>query len=111
MGIVGYTNTAGTGWREDGEILLKHFIEGKFYDHCSRSRLGRGASTFVPMDIRIALFNSPLHVQNTPSYHLLIVILVIIVIISACPYPKVTAGKRPEAVNYEKDLCILSEHF
>ena len=31
-----YTNTAGTGWREDGEILLKHFIEGKFYEHCSR---------------------------------------------------------------------------
>ena len=76
-----------------------------------RSRLGRGASTFVAMDLRIALFNSPLHVQNTPSYHLLIVILVIIVIISACPYPKVTAGKRPEAVNYKKDLCILSEHF
>ena len=75
------------------------------------------------MDLKIALFNSPLHVQNTPSYHLLIVIivilviiliiviLVIIVIISACPYPKVRAGKRPEAVNYEKDLCILSDHF
>ena len=28
-----YTNTAGTGWREDGEILLKHFIEGILYVH------------------------------------------------------------------------------
>ena len=66
----------------------------------------------MPVDLRIALFSSLLHVQNTP--HLLvviIVILVIILIISACPHPKVTAGKRQEAVNYEKDLCILSDHF
>ena len=29
MGIVTcHTNMAGTGWREDGEVLLKHYIEG-----------------------------------------------------------------------------------